>query len=156
MLGTRLKIKKLLITVNILKYDFPYQTSNNIKTLAFSTLSESLQIVLHKIWYRSWDLSLIWNSALPINWTVIWCRAKECVKYCYEIYICSKDYVTDWTRKYGKRKIVLFSGEMQFHFSGKRFVRKKITCRTLLIFNWRNTIFNFLLCILMENISFLT
>lgn len=44
MLGTRLKIKKLLITVNILKYDFPYQTSNNIKTLAFLRLSESLKL----------------------------------------------------------------------------------------------------------------
>lgn len=42
MLGTRLKIKKLLITVNILKYDFPYQTS--IKILAFSMLSESLKL----------------------------------------------------------------------------------------------------------------
>lgn len=125
MLGTRLKIKKLLITVNILKYDFPYQTSNNIKTLAFSRLSESLQIILHKIWYRSWYLSLIWNSALPINCKVIWCRAQECVKYCCEFYTCSNDKVTDWTRKYGKRNIVLFSGEMQFHFSGKRFVRKK-------------------------------
>lgn len=51
MLGTRLKIKKLLITVNILKYDFPYQTSNNIKTLAFSRLSESL-----KLYYIKFDI----------------------------------------------------------------------------------------------------
>lgn len=49
MLGTRLKIKQLFITV--IKYDFPYQTSNNIKTLAFSTLSESL-----KLYYIKFDI----------------------------------------------------------------------------------------------------
>lgn len=49
MLGTRLKIKKLLITVNILKYDFPYQKSNNIKTVPCQKIGKQFDVGLRNV-----------------------------------------------------------------------------------------------------------